>query len=138
MEGGTVVGLIFIIVVAVVLYFAVEGRDARLKQEAANAPPPPRQIAVIAQQSQMNGTGIFGAVLLAVTILIALLAFAGAKTVFGEIEAGIVLIAGTLLSGIALVLGRTHNYLVYRVPLLMTKPPLLPAEPAQPLHRWAK
>jgi hypothetical protein len=142
MEGGTVVGLLFVIVVAAVLYFAVEGRDARLKQEAA-APKPPRCIAVIEGQSKLTGGGQWCAFLLVVSVAILMLAYAGATTIFQQIQAGVAMIAAILLFGLGVALLRKHTYQVFETqPAVSAEPPIkgapVPAKPEEPLHRWTR
>jgi hypothetical protein len=151
MDGGTMGSIALVAGAVLLVYFAVEGRDARLKKQAAQASAaPPRQIAFVEQYSKMNGTGVFGVVLLVTTFLVVFLILIASKTVFGEIEAGIVMIVGTLLSGIALVIGRTRSYSVYRLPRAVISPPQVrsPAastaearsanKPEEPAHRWPK
>ena len=132
MDAGNIVAIAFVLGVALIAFFAVEGRDIRLKKEAASAP---RQIEIaqILEEVRTTPGGNVCTVLLAITIVISVITFFVAGTVFGRIEAGLFLVCGILLFGMGIVLGRERSYRVYQIE---AAPPPVPAEPAQPLHKW--
>lgn len=136
MQGASIGGLIFIIVVAAILYFAVEGRDARLKREAA-AYVPPRQVAIIEGTSKLTDAGQLCAVLLVFSILVSMVLYAQATTVFQQIQAGVAMITGILLFGLGVALLRKSTYTVFEIKTV-AEPPPVPSMPEKPLHDWKR
>lgn len=134
MSGSAVAGVLFIIIVACILFLAVERRDKQLKQDAASYKPPPR-IAVIEVQSKLTGGGQFCVVMLALTILVSISLYREATTVFLQIHAGIAMIAGTLLSGLGIAVCRKTTYTVFDAKPVAMPPPM---PPEQPLHSWPR
>ncbi|MDN5003976.1 hypothetical protein ACFQZO_24365 [Bradyrhizobium sp. GCM10027634] len=133
MEGTSIAGLVFVIIVAAILFFAVEGRDARLKREAA-AQIPPRPVAVIDEQSSLTGGGQICAVLLVVSVALSMALYSQANTVFQQIQAGVAMICGILLFGLGVAVLRKRTYKIFE---LTNAPPTLPVEaPEKPLHSW--
>jgi hypothetical protein len=123
----------------IALFIAVERRDRRLKEQQSKQAQIPAarlfQSGQIEEDVRTTPGGNVCTVLLAITIVISVIIFFVAGTVFGQIEAGLFLICGILLFGMGIALGRERSYRVYQIE---TVPPAVVPEPAQPLHQWAK
>ncbi|MGY2988707.1 hypothetical protein [Bradyrhizobium sp. USDA 4508] len=134
MSGSAIAGVLLLIIIACILFLAVERRDKRLKQDTVSYKPTPK-IAVIEVQSTLTGGGQFCAVMLALSIFASVSLYLAATTVFLQIQAGVAMIAGILLFGLGIALCRTTTYTVFDAkPVAM--PPPVPTE--QPLHSWIK
>ncbi|MGY3697468.1 hypothetical protein ACVIGA_007548 [Bradyrhizobium sp. USDA 3240] len=94
-----------------------------------------RQIAIIKAQSELTGGGQFCVVMLVLSIVISEALYLVATTVFFQIQAGIAMIAGILLFGSGIAIGRKTTYNVFDAKPVAPPPPM-PAE--QPLHGWSK
>jgi len=129
MNGGGIIAVVLLAIGLIAMFVAVERRDRRLKAAAPKAVSRSAlvQSAYIVEDITTGAGGAICTVLLALTILLSLAIFVAAKTVFGEIEAGLLLIAGTLLFGMGIVLGRERSYRVYRMP--RPAPPPVPEPP---------
>lgn len=85
-------------------------RRRRVRQRALEA----RELAVIIEEVATTGGGNISFAMLVLTVLGSIAVFGGAKTVFQEIAAGVLLIAGAILFGLGVALGRTRTYRIYR------------------------
>jgi hypothetical protein len=120
----------------IALFIAIERRQRRLKGAPAQIPAPKVfQSGLIEEDVKVSAGGIVCTVLLAFTIVVSVIVVAVSSTVFGQIEAGLFLIWGTLIFGLGIALGREKSYRVYQI---KATPPAAPVEPAQPLHDWTK
>ena len=117
--SNNLVGLVLISLVAVALIAALVwtiivlrrgARLRRLEQQALEA----RELAVIIEESQATIGGAVCIVALLVCVIGALFGYSRATTVFQQIEAGVSLMAGTMLFGLGASLGRSRTYRIYR------------------------
>ncbi|MCA1399358.1 hypothetical protein [Bradyrhizobium sp. BRP56] len=134
MSASAIAGVLLLIIIACILFLAVERRDKQLKQDAPSYSAPPR-IAVVEVQSKLTGGGQFCVVMLALTILVSASLYHEATTVFLQIHAGIAMIAGTLLFGLGIALCRKTTYTVFDAKPVAMPPPM---PPEQPLHSWSR
>jgi hypothetical protein len=106
-------------VALVVMFIGVERRDRRLKEEKskrAHIPAPIMfQSGQIEEDVKTTPAGNICIFLLIVTIVISMIIFGVSGTVFGQIEAGLLLISGTLLFGMGIAFGRERSYRVYQI-----------------------
>lgn len=73
-----------------------------------------RELAVMVEETSITFGGMVSGAMLALTILASISLFAAAKSAIHEIEAAVVLLAGSVLCGMGIVLGRTRSYRIYR------------------------
>jgi hypothetical protein len=103
--GSVFIGVVFAVII--ILRWLNERNRERDKLK-------PAPTASIEEKVTATAFGQFCMFLLGVTAFVTTLMFIGAKTVFNEMEAGIFLIAGTLLFGLGIAIGRTRSYAVYQ------------------------
>lgn len=108
LEIGGGASVVLILALAAVSYWASKRRRAR--EQALQA----REMAVMEEEVNSTTEGKISFALLALSVLGSITIFAAAKTVFQEIEAGVMLIAGSILFGLGVALGRTRTYRIYR------------------------
>lgn len=104
---------IAIVVLCMVITFALSrraNRQRRTRDEELAA----RELATIVEEIQITAGGVICFILLIGTIVLAISAYSTAATVFQQIEAGVSLIAGCILWGLGVALGRRRTYRIYR------------------------
>jgi hypothetical protein len=116
---GSIILMAVLAIGLLIVFIVVERRDKALKAtQAKQIQNPSPRFAVSARIEEDVATTPGGNIcgfFLVVTILVSAVIFGVAETVFGQIEAGLFLIAGTLLFGLGIVLGRKRTYVVYQV-----------------------
>ena len=120
MDIGNVIAVIFVGLAIIAVFVAVERRGLKIKKQQEERMRGPiatvgPQTSLIQEDVKTTPTGHVCAFFLAVAILISIVIFAASQTVFGQIEAGIVLIASGLLFGMGIVLGRERSFRVYPI-----------------------
>jgi len=123
---------VFVVFVAgfalIAMLIGVERRDRRLKEQQSKGAQIPAatmfQSGQIEEDVKTTPAGNICIFLLIVTIVISVIIFGVAGTVFGQIEAGLLLISGTLLFGMGIAFGRERSYRVYQIEA--ARPPPIP------------
>lgn len=115
MRVETPLGLLILIGLAVVIVglivaAVVTGRREKERLETNLG----GELAIITENIRMTAWGLLCVIMLIVMIVGSLVAYAHATTVFQQIEAGVSLIAGVLLFGLGVALGRRRSYTIYR------------------------
>lgn len=137
MSGSAVAGVLFIIIVACILFLAVERRDKQLKQDAASYKPP-EPVAVIHERSTPTFAGNICAVLLVLSVFFSARSYLEATTILQQIQATLAMIAGILLFGLGVALMRKRTYRVFETRAVADPAPAPPLPPEQPLHSWQR
>jgi hypothetical protein len=73
-----------------------------------------RELAVMVEHVESTAVGNICGVLLVITLFFSMFGYSVATTIFQQIEAGVSLMAGVLLFGLGVVLGRKRTYRIYR------------------------
>ncbi|MHC2578196.1 threonine/homoserine/homoserine lactone efflux protein [Bradyrhizobium diazoefficiens] len=109
--AALVVGAVIVYVAA--HYFLVT-RPRRRRIAGEEAELAARELAIIVEDVRLTAGGIVAAVLLVVTILYSFVTYEAATTVFQQIASGVSLIAGCIVWGLGVALGRRRTYRVLR------------------------
>jgi hypothetical protein len=104
-----VLGIVVILIVATVV-----GKKRIVKEPEKPREIEMREFAVMVEKIESTAGGTICGVLLFITLFFSLLGYSAATTVFQQIEAGVSLMAGILLFGLGVVLGRKRTYRIYR------------------------
>lgn len=101
-----------IVVLIVILIIAMLRRDQQRRDRDAEMAS--REIAIIIEERALSGFGGICVFLLISSIVVALFSYGRASTVFQQIEAGVGLIASTVVFATGAILGMRSNYRVLR------------------------
>jgi hypothetical protein len=116
LKQNPTLGIILLLVVALIVFGVGTANSMRAlrRQREAEAALAARELAVIVEENKVTAGGTFSMLMLVLTILFAVGIFVSAKSAIHEIEAGVVLTAGSVVWGLGIALGRRRTYRVFR------------------------
>jgi hypothetical protein len=85
-----------------------------MRRRQENAVLARQETAVIVEQVRSTVGGAISAFFLLLTWVASIVVYAASNTVFQQIEAGVALVAGTILCGLGVALGRRRTYRIYK------------------------
>ena len=110
LQGLIAVGVICAALVLLVWAGIVAAQ--RRKEREANLAA--REMATMIEETQVTPGGAICFALLVITVIGSFFAYGKATTIFQQIEAGVSLIAGSILFGLGVAIGRKRTYRIYR------------------------
>jgi hypothetical protein len=111
-EAGIAVLIAAVVIALLVLVYRrifITPRQRALAQALAA-----RELANIVEEVTPTTWGSFCIGMIVLTAIVAFFTFSAATTVFQQIEAGVVWIGGTIMSGIGAMMNQKRTYTVYR------------------------
>ena len=116
LKQNPTLGIVLLIVVALIVFGVGTANSMRVlrRQREAEAILAAREMAVIVEEYKVTAGGTVSLLMLILTVLVAVGIFVSAKSAIHEIEAGVVLTAGSVIWGLGIALGRKRTYRIYR------------------------